>query len=236
MIIRKRPTLRMIAEELGVTITTVSCILSNKGGTYAESTRQKVFEVANRLKYRPNALANGMRGGKTHSAGVMIRNRGHYLSSIVNAIHDTLLERDTVMFLAWNKWLRFEEGWSSDTERQVIHNLLDRRVDGFIIVPTSEEFDRFYFEEITERHIPIVLVDRELKASKLIMSALTTLWVEPLPGGICWSSGTAGFCIAESRLVPIRMSGGNHFSKHSKALLMFRKRHWISLQMTFETG
>ena len=164
MIIRKRPTLRMIAEELGVTITTVSCILSNKGGTYAESTRQKVFEVANRLKYRPNALANGMRGGKTHSAGVMIRNRGHYLSSIVNAIHDTLLERDTVMFLAWNKWLRFEEGWSPDTERQVIHHLLDRRVDGFIIVPTSEEFDRFYFEEITERHIPIVLVDRELKS------------------------------------------------------------------------
>jgi LacI family transcriptional regulator len=160
----KPATLQMIANELGVTVTTVSCILNNKGGTYAEATRQKVLETAAKFKYRPNVLAHGMRGGKTHSAGVMIRNQGYFLNRVINGIHDTLLNHQTLMLLAWNDRNHHQLDWNPEVEKLIVHHLLDRRVDGFILCSSSENFDQCYVSEILERHVPLVLVDRELKS------------------------------------------------------------------------
>ncbi len=66
---RDKVTMKTIAEEAGVTLTTVSRILNHKGGKYAESTKKKIFDIADRLKYRPNALVHGMQQGRTNTAG-----------------------------------------------------------------------------------------------------------------------------------------------------------------------
>jgi len=154
-------TLKAIAEEAGVTITTVSCILNNKGGKYAAKTKAKVQAIADRLKYRPNALATSVRTGKTGTAGVMIPNRHQFYSRVVSGIHDTLLNHDTLMLLCWND--DHPDGRTfGDKERRIIHGLVDRRVDGIILRPAHEDLDRSYFEEIWERGIPLILVDREM--------------------------------------------------------------------------
>jgi transcriptional regulator with XRE-family HTH domain len=80
-------TMRTIAEEAGVTLTTVSRILNNKGGKYAEKTKKKIFEIADRLKYRPNALVLGMQTGKTKTAGVMIPASEFFYSQIISGIN-----------------------------------------------------------------------------------------------------------------------------------------------------
>jgi LacI family transcriptional regulator len=157
-------TMRTIAEEVGVTLTTVSRILNNKGGKYAEKTKKKIFEVADRLKYRPNALVLGMQTGKTKTAGVMIPASEFFYSQIISGIHEVFLNNETIMLLSWNYDILKKE--DEVMERSIIHQLVDRRVDGIILRPSSEEFERSYFEEIWERKIPLILVDREMAKVK----------------------------------------------------------------------
>lgn len=157
---KENVTMKTIAEEAGVTLTTVSRILNNKGGKYADKTKQRIFEIADRLKYRPNALVLGMQSGKTGTAGVMIPTSEWFYSQIVAGIHEVFLDNEILMLLDWNS--RSINKKDDTLERRIIHQLVDRRVDGIILRPTCEEFERSYFEEIWERSIPLILVDREM--------------------------------------------------------------------------
>lgn len=153
-------TMKNIADEAGVTLATVSRILNNQGEKYAEQTKLKIIEIADRLKYRPNGLVRGMQTGKTGIAGVMVPLGDYFHAMIVAGIHETLLDNDTIMLLSWNS--RTLNQKNVDLERQIIHRMIDRRVDGILLRPSSEGFERQYFEEIWERNIPLILIDREM--------------------------------------------------------------------------
>lgn len=155
-----RVTLQHIAEEAGVTISTVSRILGNHG-QYAADTRKKIFAIADRLKYRPNALIRGMQTGKTRTAGVMLPVDQSYYNQVLGGIHEALLENDTIALLSWNPHTHQRAG--VDTERAIIHRMIDRCVDGILLCPSSERFLQSYFDEILDRHIPLVVIDRELE-------------------------------------------------------------------------
>jgi LacI family transcriptional regulator len=159
---KENVTMKTIAEEAGVTLTTVSRILNDKTGQYkyAEKTKQKIFAIADRLKYRPNALVLGMQTGKTSTAGVMIPASEYFYSQIISGIHEVFLSNETIMLLSWNYGILKKE--DEAVERRIIHQLVDRRVDGIILRPSCEELERSYFEEIWERNIPLILVDREM--------------------------------------------------------------------------
>src|SRR5438876_3127905 len=58
-----------IAREAGVSRVTVSLVLAGKDQT-SEETRKRVMEVAQRLRYRPNLLVQGMQTGRSHTVGV----------------------------------------------------------------------------------------------------------------------------------------------------------------------
>ena len=152
--------MKTIADEAGVTLTTVSRILNGKGEKYAPATRDRIQEIASRHRYRPNALVRGMQTGKTDTAGVMVPISVFY-SDIVRGIHEVFLQNQTLMMLSWNE--RSQNSPEEALERRIIHQLVDRRVDGFILRPSTEEFEHSYFEEIWERGIPLILVDREIK-------------------------------------------------------------------------
>ena len=152
-------TMKAIAEEAGVTLTTVSRILNHKGGKYANQTKEKILSIADRLKYRPNALVRGMQTGRTGTAGVMVPTTGFYCD-VVTGIHEVLINNDTIMLLSWNN--RNLNNREESLERQIIHQMVDRRVDGIILRSSSEDFERSYFEEIWERKIPLILIDRHL--------------------------------------------------------------------------
>lgn len=68
-------TLKDVARDSGVSITTVSRILNAKesGVPIREETRDRVFAVAARLGYKPNLLARGLRGSRSSLLGVIAR-------------------------------------------------------------------------------------------------------------------------------------------------------------------
>lgn len=49
-------TIRQIAEMAGVSITTVSQILNNKGSRFSEKTRKRVLDIVNEYQYKPDFL------------------------------------------------------------------------------------------------------------------------------------------------------------------------------------
>jgi DNA-binding LacI/PurR family transcriptional regulator len=72
---RASTTLKDVARDSGVSVTTVSRILNRResGVPIRDETRQRVMRVADELGYRPNLLARGLRGSRSTLLGVIAR-------------------------------------------------------------------------------------------------------------------------------------------------------------------
>jgi LacI family transcriptional regulator len=148
------PSLKDVAERSGVSITTVSRVLSGKG-VIGDATREKILKVANELGYRSNLLISGMRNGHTKTIGVIVPNGDHFFSGIYSGVHDSLIAKDYCPIHIW-------QDRKGENELAQIHRLIDRRVEGMIIRPVEDDADKTYFQEIYDRRVPVVLVNRRL--------------------------------------------------------------------------
>jgi LacI family transcriptional regulator len=69
----QRISLKTIADEAGVSVSTVSQILNNKPNNFSsERTKQKIRQIANDIGYRPNFGYRLMRGEKTKTVSIIL--------------------------------------------------------------------------------------------------------------------------------------------------------------------
>jgi DNA-binding LacI/PurR family transcriptional regulator len=98
-------TLKDIAEKSGVSVTTVSRILNGRdtGVPIRQETRERVLSVAAELRYKPNLLARGLRGGRRSSLiGVIMRDISDpFHIQILQGIHRAATQRDYRLFLGY---------------------------------------------------------------------------------------------------------------------------------------
>ncbi|HUH07409.1 MAG TPA: LacI family DNA-binding transcriptional regulator [Egibacteraceae bacterium] len=95
-------TLRDVAQDAGVSITTVSRILNNREGgvPIREDTRQRVLAAASQLGYKPNLLARGLRGSPSSLLGVIARDMSDpFHIQILQGINQAIQARDYRLFL-----------------------------------------------------------------------------------------------------------------------------------------
>ncbi|NKX51730.1 LacI family transcriptional regulator, partial [Arthrobacter deserti] len=74
-----KPTIRDVAEQAGVSLATVSYVLSGRNGgstRISEPTKERVLQAAQSLGYVANHAARGMRRGRTDTVAVVIENLG----------------------------------------------------------------------------------------------------------------------------------------------------------------
>lgn len=156
-------SLRDVAQAANVSIPTASRILRRKNITrFSEETRNRVWEAAARLRYRPNMLVKGMQTGLTHTVGVMVPPFDSYWSSILYGIHDTLISVDYVPIILW-VWHRDNFGGREPfDDLEQVHRLIDRRIDGAILWPPVTPDYYAHHEELASRNVPVVTVDHEL--------------------------------------------------------------------------
>ena len=64
-------TLKDVAKETGLTVTTVSRVLNNRG-YISEETRNKVYEAMKTLNYQPNEVARSLSKQKTNMIGLIV--------------------------------------------------------------------------------------------------------------------------------------------------------------------
>ena len=171
----KISSLKDIAQAANVSVPTVSRILRRKDITrFSAETRERVWEAANRLRYRPNMLVKGIQTGLTHTVGVMVPPFDSYWSSILYGIHDMLIAADYVPIVLW---VRHRDDFGVDQPfddlEQQVHRLLDRRVDGAILWPPEVPDYYDHHEELASRNVPIVTIDHELPSEYGIDSITT---------------------------------------------------------------
>jgi len=86
--VSKLATLKDVAREAGVSVTTVSYTLQGNK-KISDETAKKVKEVAKRLNYRPSGLARSLQSQKTWNIGVFLHGyAGPIYGDILQAIHD----------------------------------------------------------------------------------------------------------------------------------------------------
>ena len=152
----RRVSQQDIAREANVSRVTVSLVLAGKDQT-SEETRRRVLEAAKRLRYRPNLLVQGMQTGRTGAIGVIMPVSMYFHGQIAKGIHDELFEANFVPIQLWTN----ARTHTKEAELEQIHRLVDRRVDGIIIFPIDASVPDVHFQEIWQREIPLVTVDRE---------------------------------------------------------------------------
>ncbi|MGM0368189.1 MAG: LacI family DNA-binding transcriptional regulator [Actinomycetota bacterium] len=150
----KSPSIKDIAREAGVAISTVSNVI-NKKGIVTAKTRKKVSKAIDKLGYRPNIIARSLRTRSTNTIGVILQDISNpFGSHVIKGMEEVARKRGYILILGCTFYDKEEE------ERQV-HTLLDQFVDGLIFI--SGYNNESFVEKIYNRGIPLVSADRELK-------------------------------------------------------------------------
>ncbi|WP_299655282.1 LacI family DNA-binding transcriptional regulator [uncultured Jannaschia sp.] len=148
---QKRVTIKDVARETGLAMSTVSNALAGKD-LVKPKTRAFVVETAERLGYRASIVARSLRAQRSYAIGVLIEDVSNPSASafvrgvedVANSVGCTLLLADT----------------DSDLERQVMamRTLIDRQVDGLVLI--SQHLDDSRVREMLTAGTPSVLVQR----------------------------------------------------------------------------
>ena len=153
----KHTSLKDLAKELGVSISTVSRALKDHPDISQEM-RQKIQKLASLKNYTPNPLAMGLLKQETKMIGVIIPDIvTHFYSSIISGIEEVAEEHGYYIIISSSY-----ESYRKEIES--VNNLLRTRVEG-LIVCISQETDRYdHFEQLIDNDIPLVFFDRVVES------------------------------------------------------------------------
>jgi LacI family transcriptional regulator len=151
---RARPTMRDVAALAGVSLKTVSRVVSDVP-TVAPELAARVREAAAKLGYRPNITAANLRrsDGRTHTVGLLIEDVENPFSAAVHrAVEDALRSRGMLVLAG-----SLDE--NPERERELARTLINRRVDGLIIMPAAQDHRWVVAEQ--QAGTSFVFVDRQ---------------------------------------------------------------------------
>lgn len=148
--ISQRPTIKDVALKAGVSVSTVSKVLSGKYPV-SDKVRRKVLKAIEELRYSPNLTARSLVLRKTHTIGVVLPDmHGEFFSEIIKGIDRKAREYGYHVLLTSSH---------SDFEEldEVLLSLMNGRVDGLIIMNPSLKTS--YVESKILRRTPVVLLN-----------------------------------------------------------------------------
>ena len=166
---RNKITLKKIAQELNVSISTVSKSLKDSH-EIGKETRERIKAFAKSHGYRPNSIALSLKNRKTKTIGVIIPDVVHYFFAlIVNGIEQVARKNGYNVVVALS---------NESFEKEVVNmeTLADSLIDGFILSLSKETLkkqDYYHINESINQGMPVVLFDRvvaEIECDKVIVN------------------------------------------------------------------
>lgn len=153
---KRKVTLKHIAKELDVSISTVSKALRNSS-EISEDTILKVQAFAKLYNYRPNNIALSLKNRKTRTLGVIIPEIvHHFFSKVIRGIEVVANKRGYNVIVGLSNE-------SFDKEVLNMEMLANGSIDGFILSIAKETLqnqDYHHFTETINQGMPIVMFDR----------------------------------------------------------------------------
>lgn len=145
-------TIQDIAERAKVSKSTVSRVLNDKA-IVNEQTRSNVLKAMKSLGYQPNVFARGLASGRSMTVGVVTQNIG-------SPFYDAVMQGVIKGFAGTGYSPIFVDGqWKQKTELEAIRTLLDRRVDGLLLL--SGDYPEDKLADLKES-VPTIVVGKEL--------------------------------------------------------------------------
>ena len=150
---QKPTTIKEIARQLNVSVSTVSRALHNHP-SIGLRTRTQVQQLAEALKYEPNQAAISFKKGKSMTLGLILPSLGEqYFSMAINGIEDVATKNGYTVLI----------GQSHDDvkrEEQIVEAMRKQRVDGIIVSLSKSTKSYTHFDQLKGYNIPVVYFDR----------------------------------------------------------------------------
>jgi LacI family transcriptional regulator len=152
--VQKRPTIRDVAQEAGVSVAVVSRVLNDGTGPVAPQTRARVVEVIERLGFRPRAAARELQQQSSTTIGLV-------LADLANPFFSRLADR-----VVWEARARGIHAVLLTTqedphlEAESLETLIGRSVGSVIATPTGDNVDKW--RRLMALGVNVVFVDREI--------------------------------------------------------------------------
>lgn len=157
-------TIRDVARELGLSVSTVSNVI-NKKNTIPERTRQRVIETMKRMQYTPNRFAQSLVTKKSKTIALLVPSLDNpFFASLNNGVYQYINEKRPEY-----KIIIGNTRYSTDLEQNLIRSFRQEFADGYIVVsnaPSNEEI-----RNLKRSHIPCVFAmndPREIMDAPLV--------------------------------------------------------------------
>jgi LacI family transcriptional regulator len=145
-------TIKDVARESGVNVSTVSRALNGEYGVHAD-TREMVAAVARRLGYRPNRVARGLVTGRSHTLALVVSDiRNHFFSEVARGAEDAA-------YRAGHDLILCNSDLDPEKQMRYVQSLLEKRVDG-ILMNSVSVLSRKQQEQLASTGVGIVLLNR----------------------------------------------------------------------------
>ena len=166
---RRKITLKQIARELDVSISTVSKALKDSP-EISEDTKQKIQAFAKLYNYRPNNIALSLKNRKTNTIGIIIPEIvHHFFSKVIRGVELVANQRGYNVIIGLSN-----ESFSKEVINMEM--LANGSIDGFIISiskETQQLQDYHHFNETMNQGMPIVMFDRvvsDINCDKVVVN------------------------------------------------------------------
>ncbi|RAJ18218.1 LacI family DNA-binding transcriptional regulator [Olleya aquimaris] len=161
----KPVTLKQIAEQLNISVTTVSKALKDYPDI-SNKTKGLVKELAKTLNYKPNSFAVNLRNKESKTIGLIIPEIvHHFFSNVIKGIVEQAEKKGFLVII-------LQSNESYELEKKQLDLLLSQRVDGILISLANGTADFKHLNEVIDQDKPIVMFDKIakiVKCSKVII-------------------------------------------------------------------
>ncbi len=145
--------IRDVAKAAGVAPITVSRVINNSDNVNAV-TRDRVQKAIEELHYVPNTLAKSLRSKQSHTLALILSDiTNPFWTTVARGVEDAAAERGFHTILC-------NTDEDPAKEATYLNLLLQRRVDGVIIAPTTN--DKTRLASLAHQQVPCVLIDRRV--------------------------------------------------------------------------
>lgn len=149
-------TIKDIASELGISVSTVSRALNNHPDIN-DNTKKNVSDLASKLGYRPNILAKNLQSKQSNQIGVIVPEIRHdFFANVISGIEDVAYHKGYTVIVSQS---------NEDVEREEINlnSMFLNRVAGILVSISQTTTKSDHFKRLIDNGVKMVFFDRDIE-------------------------------------------------------------------------
>lgn len=152
--ITQKVSITDIANKTGLSITTVSRVLSGKAQKYriGKKSQQKIKDVAEELNYIPNHFAANLKSGRSRTVAIIVPSLTNpFFAGIASEINAEVRRFDYITIIG-------DSDESFEIEKLELQQMMSRNIEGLIIVPCGNHWE--HIKKLHDQGLPVICIDR----------------------------------------------------------------------------